>query len=94
MSSVVISGDTSGIATLQAQAIAGNTVLTLPATSGTFITTTGGVTPSTSGNVLTSNGTTWISSAPSAVGIGQTWQLPTRVSGTSYTNSTGKPIQA
>jgi hypothetical protein len=27
------------------------------------------------------------------VGVSQTWQLPTRVSGTSYTNSTGKPIQ-
>jgi len=26
------------------------------------------------------------------VGDGQTWQLPTRVSGTTYTNSTGKPI--
>ena len=24
----------------------------------------------------------------------KTWQLPTRTSGTSYTNSTGKPIQA
>ena len=34
MSSVVISGDTSGTCTLQAPAVAGNTVLTLPATSG------------------------------------------------------------
>jgi len=51
------------------------------------------VAPSTSGNVLTSNGTTWTSAANSSVGIGQTWQLPTRASGTSYTNSTGKPIQ-
>jgi len=36
MASVVISGDTSGTATLQAQAVAGNTVLTLPTTSGTI----------------------------------------------------------
>ena len=48
--------------------------------------------PSTNGNVLTSNGTDWVSST-GPVGVSQTWQLPTRVSGTSYTNSTGKPIQ-
>lgn len=39
MASVVISGDTSGTATLQAQAIAGNTTLTLPTTSGTVLVT-------------------------------------------------------
>lgn len=50
------------------------------------------VAPSTSGNVLTSDGTNWVSSS-GPIGVGQTWQLPTRVSGTSYTNSTGKPIQ-
>jgi hypothetical protein len=38
MASVVISGDTSGTATIQAQAVAGNTILTLPTTSGTLIT--------------------------------------------------------
>jgi hypothetical protein len=44
-------------------------VLTLPATTGTVITTTGGVTPSTAGNVLTSNGTAWTSAAgPSPAG--------------------------
>jgi len=42
MSSVVISGDTSGTVSLQAPAVAGTTVLTLPATSGTVITTTSG----------------------------------------------------
>jgi hypothetical protein len=35
MSSIVISGDTSGSVTLDAPAIAGSTVLTLPATTGT-----------------------------------------------------------
>ena len=50
------------------------------------------VAPSTSGNVLTSNGTTWTSAAPSGLGVGQTWQSVTRTSGTTYTNSTGKPI--
>jgi len=42
MSSVVISGDTSGAVTLQAPAVSGTTVLTLPATSGTVITTASG----------------------------------------------------
>jgi hypothetical protein len=51
------------------------------------------VAPSASGNVLTSNGTTWTSATPAGgVGIGQTWQLVTRTLGTTYTNSTGKPI--
>ncbi len=52
------------------------------------------IAPSTSGNVLTSNGTTWTSSAipDSGIGFGQTWQAVTRTSGTTYTNSTSKPI--
>jgi hypothetical protein len=53
------------------------------------------VAPSTSGNVLTSNGTTWTSATPAGgIGIGQTWQDVTgsRALGTTYTNSTGKPI--
>jgi hypothetical protein len=67
MSSVVISGDTSGSVTLQAPAVAGTTVLTLPATSGTVITGAGGVTSVASGgtgaatltanNVILGNGT-------------------------------------
>ena len=52
------------------------------------------VAPGTSGNVLTSNGTTWTSATPaSPIGVGQTWQLPSRSLSTTYTNSTGKPIQ-
>jgi hypothetical protein len=53
------------------------------------------VAPSTSGNVLTSNGTTWTSATPAGgIGDGQTWQNVTssRTMGTTYTNSTGKPI--
>jgi len=42
MSSLVISGDTSGSVTLQAPAVSGSTVLTLPATSGTVLTTASG----------------------------------------------------
>jgi hypothetical protein len=53
------------------------------------------VAPSTSGNVLTSNGTTWASSSPGGIGTGQTWQnlSSSRSWNTTYTNSTGKPIQ-
>jgi hypothetical protein len=40
MSSVVISGDTSGSVTFQAPAVAGSTTLTLPATSGNVLTST------------------------------------------------------
>jgi hypothetical protein len=56
------------------------------------------VAPGTLGNLLTSDGTTWTSAAPvipPGVGISQTWQDVTgsRTPGTTYTNSTGKPIQ-
>jgi hypothetical protein len=61
MSSLVIAGDTSGSVTLQAQTVAGSPVLTLPTTSGTILTTTGGVSPATAGNVLTADGTNWTS---------------------------------
>lgn len=41
MSSVIIAGDTSGTVTLQAPAVAGSTVITLPSTSGTMLLTNG-----------------------------------------------------
>lgn len=54
------------------------------------------VAPGSSGNVLTSNGTTWTSAAlpVNAIGVSQTWQDVTgsRLGGTTYTNSTGRPI--
>ena len=63
MSSIVVAGDTSGSITLQAPAVAGSTVLTLPASSGTvatlttpsFVTTigVGAATPTTSGTGIT-----------------------------------------
>jgi hypothetical protein len=63
MSSVIVAGDTSGSVTLQAPAIAGSTVLTLPTVSGTMATLTtpsftttigvGGATPSASGAGIT-----------------------------------------
>jgi hypothetical protein len=65
MSSVVISGDTSGQVTLAAPAVAGTNTATLPVATGE----------------LSMLGTT-----------GQTWQAVTRVLGTTYYNTTGKPI--
>lgn len=69
--SIVLLGSTSGSCTLQEQAVAGTTTLTLPTTTGTL--------------ALTSE----------VIGVNQTWTAftsGTRVSGTTYTNSTGKPI--
>lgn len=82
MSSIVIAGDVSGTCTLQANAVAGTTTLTLPTTSGVLYSTpTGGVIDAanggtglssvgSSGNVLTSNGTAWVSAAPAAFDAG------------------------
>jgi hypothetical protein len=70
-----------------------STLNSLEAYNGTSWVVGGLPAPSTSGNVLTSDGTNWVSST-GPVGVGQTWQNVTasRVSGTTYTNSTGKPI--
>jgi len=70
-----------GLSTLTAN----NVILGNGTSSPTF------VAPGTLGNVLTSNGNTWTSA--SAFGASQTWQSPTRASGTQYTNSTNLPIQ-
>jgi len=57
MSSLVISGDTSGSVTLQAPAVAGSTILTLPATSGTVLTTASGTAATATNLAGGSNGT-------------------------------------
>jgi hypothetical protein len=78
--SIVLLGSTSGSCTLQEQAVAGTTVLTLPTTSGT---------------VLTTVSTDTANSLNAGLGVNQTWTQftsGTRVSGTTYTNNTGKPI--
>jgi hypothetical protein len=92
MASVVISGDTSGTATLQAQAIAGNTTLTLPTTSGTVALQSGDLgTPSA---IVLTNATGTANALNAGIGVNQTWQNVTasRAWSTDYTNTTGKPI--
>ena len=70
MSSVIITGDTSGAITLAAPAVAGTNTITLPASTGTVATTS------------------------QIIGVSQSWSdvTSTRTAGTTYTNSTGKPI--
>jgi hypothetical protein len=75
--SIVLLGSTSGSCTLQEQAVAGTTTLTLPTTSGT---------------VLTTASTDTANSLNAGLGVNQTWQSVTRNASTTYTNSTGKPI--
>ena len=96
---VAITGGTiTGLATDLAVADGGTGSSTLPANAvllGNGVSAVQTVAPSTSGNVLKSNGTTWASAAPDpAIGVGQTWQnvSSSRTEGTTYTNSTGKPI--
>ena len=80
--------------TLSATAITATSItgLTTPlsrAQGGTGLSAAG-----TSGYVLTSDGTNWTSALNPTIGVGQTWTDVTasRAGGTTYTNSTTKPI--
>jgi hypothetical protein len=87
MSSVVISGDTSGTVTLQAPAVSGSTVLTLPATSGTVLTTASGTAATATNLAGGSNGTIPYQSAS-----GTTQMLAVGTSGQLLqTNGAGAP---
>ena len=73
MTSVVISGDTSGAITLQAPSVSGNTTLNLPASSGTVLTTTNPksgnviqVVQGTTSTPVTANSATWVDTTLSA----------------------------
>ncbi len=56
MSDVIISGNTSGTATLRAPDVAGSPILTLPTTSGTLIAGTNGITAEANGGTGTTTG--------------------------------------
>ena len=80
MSSIVVAGDTSGTVTLQAPAIAGSTTLTLPATSGTVLT-------SASGQTITSP---IFAGTPTGVGVLTSGTAQASTSGT-FIDFTGIP---
>lgn len=80
--SIVLQGSTSGSITLQEPAIAGSTVLSLPATSGTLITTG-------SSAAITQS---MLATSVIPIGADQTWQYVTRAKRTTYQNTTGRPI--
>ena len=88
MSKVVIAGDASGTGTFTISAPNGNTdrTLVLPDEDGTVL-TSGGALPAIDGSAL-------INLPVSGLGVGQTWTNVTssRATGTTYTNSTGRPI--
>ncbi len=88
--SLILQGSTSGSITLQEPAVAGTTVLDLPAVSGTLGLVSGNLgTPST---LVGTNITGTANSLNAGLGVNQTWQSVTRNASTTYTNSTGKPI--
>ena len=81
MSSIVIAGDTSGSVTIAAPAIAGTTVITLPATTGTLLASGGALGTPSSGTLTSCTG------LPMTTGV--TGTLPVANGGTGVTTSTG-----
>jgi hypothetical protein len=105
LSKLVLSGDTSGSVTLDAPAVSGTTTLTLPATTGNIVTDS--ATQTLTNKTLTApnlgtpsalvgtNITGTANAFNAGIGVNQTWTNLTgsRSANTTYTNSTGKPIQ-
>lgn len=88
MSQIKVSGNASGTGVFEIAApnSSTNRTLTLPDNTGTFV--------STGSSAVVSQ--TMLATAVIPLGVGQTWQNLTttsRVFGTTYTNTTGRPIQ-
>jgi hypothetical protein len=79
MSSVVIAGDSSGTITLQAPSVAGSTVLTLPATSGTIALTSGGGSPTFTTVTATTVATSNLTIGGTALGAGNASLMKNRI---------------
>ncbi|MBA0014151.1 MAG: hypothetical protein H0Z53_00795 [Nitrosospira sp.] len=106
LSRVVLNGATSGSITIEAPAVAGSGTLTLPVATDTLVgkDTADTLTNKTlvapvlgtpvSGELTNCTGT--VNSLNAGIGVNQTWTnvltTPGRSAGTTYTNSTGKPI--
>lgn len=82
--------NTGAFTALTATSLTGLTTPLSIAQGGTGLSSAG-----TSGYILTSNGTSWSFALNPTIGVNQTWQDVTasRAVATTYTNSTGKPIQ-
>jgi len=80
--SLVLQSSGGGQITIQEPATASNFTQNLPAVNGNIVTT------GDSGTITQG----MLATAASSIGVGQTWQGPSRAIGTTYTNSTGKPI--
>ena len=95
MASIKLRGDTSGELVIEAPAVAGTNTLTLPAATANILTDTSslpaanltGSLPALDGSSLTGIPT---------IGVGQTWQNVggSRSAGVTYTNTTGRSIEA
>jgi hypothetical protein len=73
MSSIVVSGDTSGAITIAAPAVAGTNTLTLPAVTATLSVNYTPVTASLSANVTMNNTSTYFDGPSVAQGTSGTW---------------------
>jgi len=80
--SLVLQSSGGGQITIQEPATASNFTQNLTAVSGNIVTT------GDSGTITQG----MLATEASSIGVGQTWQSPSRAIGTTYTNSTGKPI--
>ena len=105
MGNLTLNGATSGAITVSPPAVAGTNTLTLPAVTDTVTTNAATqtltnktlTTPAINNPTITGTGITFPSATvqtDAAIGYGQTWQnvAGSRVAGTTYTNSTTKPI--
>jgi hypothetical protein len=89
-STLGVSGGGTGVTTLTGVAYGNGTGAFTAATSGQLVTALGTLAIANGGTGQTTAAAA--GSALGAVGVGQSWQSPSRSNGVTYTNSTGRPI--